>query len=195
VTSLVAHELEADSPHDRIGRAAMELMAEAGWEGVTARGVAARANFPPALVRSHYGSGAALRRATALRALATVFEPVLVALLVAPVDRALELAVEAVDSGDSENCAVAAVLEATLQAQRDPELREQLLDMRRELQELLERRLASGARAGILRQDLDARGAALFIAAALAGIGLQRALDPDTSLQPGAAAIVAALRA
>jgi AcrR family transcriptional regulator len=173
----------------------MELMAEVGWEGVTARGVAARADVPPAFVHSHYGPVAALRQATALRALATVFEPVLVALLVAPVDRALELAVEAADSDDSQGCAVTAVLEAMLQAQRDPELREQLLDMRCELRELLERRLASGVRAGILRQGLDARGAALFIAAVLEGIGLQRALDPDTSLQPTAAAMVAALRA
>jgi AcrR family transcriptional regulator len=182
------------STSQRLASAAVQLIAEEGWAAVTTRHVADRAGVNQGLVHYHYGSVAALRREAALQAMTAVFEPAIAGLLhVDDIGAALGQAIAAIEQIDPTQPEVVVSLEAMLQSQRDPELRERLLVMLDDFRDVLEERLAKAAREGRLRSDLDARGAALLVAAALDGLGLHRSIDPGTSLAPAASTITALL--
>jgi len=179
----------------RLAAAAVELIAEQGWAAVTTRKVASRAGVNPGLVHYHYGSVATLRREAALAAMLAVFEPALAGLTSeSDVDRALARAVAAIGEIDPHQPETIVSLEAMLQSQRDPELRDRLLSMLHEFRAALEERIAGAVDAGRVRPDLDPHGAVLLVAAAMDGLGLHRAIDPDTSLAPAAAALTTMLR-
>lgn len=177
-------------PRERLAAAAVALIAEAGWRAATTRGVAARAGVNPGLVHYHYRSVAALRREAALGAMSVVFEPAMASLAEAPdVELALRGAIEAIRQIEPTRPEARVSLEAMLESQRDPELRLGMLELLNDFRAVLEERLHerfSGSR-------LDAAGAAAVVAAALDGLALHVAIDPDTDLGGAGGALVSML--
>ncbi len=177
-------------PRERLAAAAVSVIAESGWRSATTRRVAERAGVNPGLVHYHYRSIAALRREAVLGAMAVTFEPAMVSLSEAgEIEEAVRGAIEAIRQIEPNRPEARVSLEAMLEAQRDSELRGQLLAMLGEFRAVLEERLRerfSGSR-------LDAGAAAVVIAALLDGLALHLAIDPDTDLASAGAELISML--
>jgi AcrR family transcriptional regulator len=170
--------------------AAIEVIARDGWGGMTTRRVARRAGVNPALVHYHFGSVAALGRQAALHAAAAVFEPVASMLLdVGDVLRGINSALRATAAWDPRTPESRVVLEASVQAMRDPQLSAELQAMLAHFRSGLTRRLARAQARGNVTGCVDPAGTALLIAALLDGIGLHHLLDPSVDLSGVAGAL------
>ncbi|MCY9783555.1 TetR/AcrR family transcriptional regulator [Nocardiopsis sp. EMB25] len=103
--------------------AAVELIPEVGWNAVTTRLVAARAEVRPGLVHYHFDSLEALLRAAVDSAMADVLEGPLSAMtgMDDPVE-AMRAALAAMDAYQGDDPASVLFAEAYLAATRDPEL-------------------------------------------------------------------------
>ncbi|MEV2276986.1 TetR/AcrR family transcriptional regulator [Nocardiopsis sp. NPDC049922] len=104
--------------------AAVELIPEVGWNAVTTRLVAARAEVRPGLVHYHFDSLEALLRAAVDSALTGVLDGPLSAMTATadPVE-GLTAALRAMDAYSGDDPASVLFAEAYLAATRDPELR------------------------------------------------------------------------
>lgn len=171
-------------------RAAAELIGERGWGSVTTRAVAARAGVPHGAVGYHFHGRESLLREAAVRALQDMLAlPVALASQAASLDELLRGTVGWYAGGGLRQGTVALLLEALREADRDELLREPLArmlgDYRVELTKLIERDQARGA----LREDVDAAGLAMAIAAAIDGLVAHARLDPDLDL-PAAGRVI-----
>jgi len=190
---------EGDSPQrsatrERLLRAAIELIAEAGWGGVTTRSVAERAGVNQALVHYHYRSVPGLLREAAYAAMAATFEPAMSRLAEAqdPVAglRAVVTALLEIDPQAPESLVVA---EATVQAVRDAELGSQVRQMLTVFREVLAERLGAARDSGRLSPAIQPAGLATALAGLLDGLALHRMIDPSVNVGSAAEAIQALL--
>jgi AcrR family transcriptional regulator len=156
-------------------RAGLELLAENGWAGVTARGVADRAGTHQGLVHYHFGGLPALKRAIAAAAVHEAFAPAVEVLTAAdswPAGLTAVLRAAAVDGRPGAARISAELIAASLQ---DPEvgllMRQTLADARADLVPWL-----SGT--GVAHPD----GLATLVVAALDGLLLHRLVDPTLAL-------------
>ena len=156
-------------------RAGLELLAEEGWSGLTARAVAARAGTHQGSVHYHFGGLAELKRAVAAAAVREAFEPVLSVLSAASSWPAgLAAAVRsAADHGEPRTARITAELVAA--SVRDPVVgelvRQALADARARLVPWLS---ATG--------EAEPEGLATLLVATLDGLVLHRLLDPALDL-------------
>lgn len=155
---------------ERLLGAGLELLAEEGWSGLTARAVAARAGTHQGSVHYHFGGLPALKRAVAAAAVRESFEPVLAVLSAASSWPAgLAAAVRsAADHGDPRTARITAELVAA--SVQDPAVGE-----------LMSRALAD-ARARLVpwlsaSGEAEPEGLATLLVAALDGLALHRLLD------------------
>ncbi len=176
--------------------AAVTLIAADGWAGLTTRRVATQANVNPALVHYHFGSVAALGRLAASKAMNIVSIPALSRLLnTEDLLEGIEGAFAATIALEPADAEPRVVLEASIQALRDPTLGVQLRETLRGFRAVLERRIVAAQRAGQIADGVDAGGVAVLLAAALDGIGLHRLLDTRAELAAMAPALRALLEA
>jgi AcrR family transcriptional regulator len=181
---------------ERLLAAAIELIAEAGWGGVTTRAVAERAGVNQALVHYHYRSVPGLLREAAYAAMSATFEPVMLRLVEAkdPVAalRGMFAGMAEIDPAAPESLAVA---EATMQAVRDPELRAQVRQMLALSRHELARQLAAAQAGGHLASSAEPAVLAAALAGLLDGLALHRLIDPRLDVGTASAAVLAALEA
>lgn len=160
---------------ERLLGAGLELLAEEGWSGLTARAVAGRAGTHQGSVHYHFGGLPALKRAVAAAAVREAVEPVLAVLSAASSWPAgLAAAVRsAAEHRDPRTARITAELVAA--SVQDPavgELMSQALaDARARLVPWLS---ASG--------EAEPEGLATLLVAALDGLALHRLLDPALDL-------------
>lgn len=163
-------------------RAGLDLLAEQGWAGLTARAVAQRAGTHPGLLHYHFGGLPALRRAVAAAAVRDAVEPALAVLTAADSWQAgLAAAVRAGAGVDGPGPArvMAELVTASLQ---DPEVGALVRDVLGE------------ARAGLVPWLTrigapEPEGFATLLVAALDGLALHRLIDPGLPLDRVAAAV------
>lgn len=181
---------------ERLLTAAIELIAEAGWGGVTTRAVAERAGVNQALVHYHYRSVPGLLRQAAYAAMSATFEPVILRLVEAedPVAalRGMFAGLTEIDPDAPESRAVA---EATVQAVRDPELGAQVRQMLALSRQELAQRLAAAQAGGRLATSAEPAALAAALAGLLDGLALHRLIDPELDVGAASAAILALLGA
>lgn len=153
--------------------AAAELIGEHGWTGVSTRLVARRAGVAPGLVHYHFASLPALLHAAAvgaIRALLAGIGPLLEG--AATSADLLDRLLGALDRFTGRDPTSLLITEAYLAATRDADLRADVaalvLDFRRDLAAALRQR-------GVP----DAEATSAVLAAAVDGLILHRALDPD----------------
>ncbi|GAA4226884.1 TetR/AcrR family transcriptional regulator [Actinomadura meridiana] len=179
----------------RLLEAAVEVMAESGWAGVTSRVVAERARANNALVHYYFGSVDALRRAAVMHAVEKELQgPVEAVLRAEDVLDGVEEAIRGLVERGPGSVGQRVLVEALMQGLHDAELREQSLVQVRMFREALAARLAEAQAAGRLRADADPAGLAVVIGALIDGLLLHVLMDPDTDAGGSASGLIALLR-
>lgn len=164
----------------RILDAAVELIAEKGWGGVTTRGVADRAGANSALVHYYFGTKDALLREAALQAFAEEADEPTLRMFEAPnLDGLLRVAVEAIRDVDLRSTNVRASLEAFLRASRDEEIGRAIAELLEGYRGAIGDRIAADG----ARPDEDTRPLAVLLTALLDGLLLHRIVDPELDLE------------
>lgn len=172
-----------DATRARIARAAVELVAELGWDAVTTRAVAARAEVNPALVHYHFGSMEALLRGAVVAALEEEIGQAARPLVEAPtLAEGLAGAADAIGRFDLETPAASLLIEAMVRAMRDPDLAEVIVGSLREFRALVAARVRAASASGEAPADLAPEASGVLIAAVLDGLYFHRIVDPTTDL-------------
>lgn len=156
----------------RLLAAAVELIAERGWNAVSTRTLAERAGVAAGLVHYHFSSVRALlseAAITTMRETSTMLAPVL-ARARTPAE-AVELLVASLDSYTGDDPVSVVFVETYLAATRDPDLRSRVAEVIGEFRTVLAAWLGEH---GV--PDPDATAAVL--GSAIDGLVMQRALDP-----------------
>jgi AcrR family transcriptional regulator len=179
----------------RLLEAAIEMIGEAGWGGVTTRAVAERAGVNQALVHYHYRSVPGLLREAAYAAMSAVFEPVMLRLVeTEDPEAALRGMCEALMDIDPDAPEARAVVEATVQAMREQELGAQVRQMLALFRQELAQRLAASQAGGHLPADVEPAALATALVALLDGLALHRLIDPDLNIGAASTAVLTVLR-
>ena len=174
----------------RLVTATIELVAEEGWEGVTTRQIARRANSNQALINYHFGSKAGLLRAALEAALREGFQAPLQAMLEAPsfADGCVALITEMAAMDDAEPL-VRFSMEALARAPRDEELRRIIAELLAELRQVLAHGIAEAQRRGEVPAAIDPDGTAALLGAVFDGLGLHLLIDSSLDLAAAATAL------
>ncbi|MGH3948277.1 MAG: TetR/AcrR family transcriptional regulator [Pseudonocardiaceae bacterium] len=153
--------------------AAVELIPEVGWNAVSTRLLAERAHAAPGLVHYHFQSLPALLRKAAVDAMRETLsaaEPVLA--MTTTVDAGLDLMLASLDAYSGTDPASLLFIETYLAATRDEALRAELAGLLADFRDALAGWLAEHG------HD-DPQQTAAVLAAAIDGVMLHRALNPD----------------
>lgn len=161
------------SPRQRLMDAALELIPEAGWAGVSTRKVAERAGLGPGLVHYHFASLQELLTLAATGAVESLLQNFAAQLRVSTnADQAVEAMADALDSFDSTGPANLLMTETFLASTRYEDVRvglEKIMTaFRAELADWL--RSSGGIQ--------DAEGTAVVLSAVFDGLMLHRTIDP-----------------
>ncbi len=157
--------------------AAVELIPELGWNAVSTRALAERAGVAPGLVHYHFASLPALLREAAVGVMQQVLSATEPALASATtVDAGLDLMLASLDAYTGTDPTSLLATETYLAATRDEILRAELAGLVEQFR---------GAVASWLAEHglHDPRPTAAVLAAAIDGVLLHRALDPDMTAQ------------
>jgi AcrR family transcriptional regulator len=159
---------------DALLAAAVALIPERGWGAVTTRAVAERAGVAPGLVHYHFASVDALLVSAVTGVARGVVAEVLRAVEAAP-DRGtgVDALLAAVTAPAPDDPTTLLLTEAALAGTRIPALREALAVVLADLRDAVADWLADTGHGG------DVAAVAAVIAAALDGIAVHRAIDPD----------------
>lgn len=159
----------------RLLAAARELIGELGWNAVSTRVLAERAEVRPGLVHYHFESLQALLRQATVEAMRPMLEDI-TALLAAASDPAdaVEAVLTDIDRFTGADPTSLLLLEAYLAATRDPVLQGQMHDLMADFRAAL---AATLARVG----SPDAEATAVLIMAAVDGVLLHKGLDAQLS--------------
>ncbi|MGH3669762.1 MAG: TetR/AcrR family transcriptional regulator [Pseudonocardiaceae bacterium] len=157
----------------RLLGSAAELIAERGWTGVSTRILAERAGVAPGLVHYHFPSLQTLLRDAALGMISDLLSTVESLFENAPtLDAGVNMMLGSLDAYTGSDPTSLLFTETYLAATRDETLRKDLsaliAEFRRQLTQWLIKHGAS-----------NARNTAAVLAAAIDGVMLHRALDPD----------------
>lgn len=162
---------------DAVLDAAAELIAEVGWGRTSARAVADRAGVRPGLVHYYFESQEALLAAAAHRAMRRSLAEFVGMLRPDPAASLRQLAAMLESAGGQalvDDASYRLMIEAYMEATREPAVGEVVRQIVRELRESLAALLVeTGTPHG------DALARATVLAAGLDGIVLHRAVDPD----------------
>lgn len=167
--------------------AAGELIAENGWHSVSTRAIATRAGQPHGTVSYHFTGKADLLRQAGVAAIDEFFRQMTDVVegggLSVPgliTETGHQLATLPAQHTSAE---FALLAECLVQACRDAELREQLLQRLRQYREALTQLATRDHDAGTLQPGVDPRGLAILVAAAVDGLALHRVVDDELDVE------------
>lgn len=159
----------------RLIAAAQELIGELGWNAVSTRILAERADVRPGLVHYHFESLPALLRQATAEAMRPMLEGTAGLLDAAPDPAdAVEALLADIDRHTGTDPTSLLFIEAYLAATRDPVLRDQMHDLMADFRGAL---TAALSRSG----HPDAEATAILVMAVIDGFLLHKGLDPDLS--------------
>ncbi len=172
----------------RIVEATIDLLTEGGWEAVTTRAVAARANVNVALIHYHFGSISALVEAAVAAGTETAVAEPLASLLGAPTLRlGVRGSLEAMTRIDDRTLRV--MIEMLVRAGRDPAMESSFAGALRSYRAAIAERVAAAIAAGELPPDLDPDGTAVVLAAIGDGLALHMLVDRELRHGPAIQAL------
>lgn len=179
----------------RLLAATVELVAEHGWDGVTTRQIAERANANQASIGYHFGSKEQLLRTAVDVALREVFTAPVQAMLAAPtlVEGTVGLLRGFVGLSQADRV-VRFSMEAMSRAVRDDAVREVMAGLLAELRSQMADGIVEAQRRGELSPAVDSEGTAAVLGALFDGLGLHLMIDPSLKLERVEPAIRALLR-
>jgi AcrR family transcriptional regulator len=165
--------------------AARRLLEQRGYAHITARDLVAESDTNLASIGYHFGSKAALLNA-AIEASFEAWTDQLAALVMAdpaatPIQRGAATWVAVLDNLPARRPIVQSYVEALAQAQREPELREQLAEHYRRARARVAQLVAESLADGTPADDPRCRAIATFVIAVCDGLSVQWLLDPEHS--------------
>lgn len=171
-------------------QAAALLVAEHGWDGVTTRQIARRAEVNQGLIHYHFGSKEELLHAAFQAALRETFGEPGVALTHAPdLAEAAADVVRGLEPGEEVEPLALFSVEAMARAARDDAVRRAMREVLAEFRERVANRIVAGQQRGELSRELDPVGTATVLGALFDGLGLHVLIDPSIDLDRTAAAV------
>jgi len=166
----------------RIEAAAVELVAERGWDAATTRAVAERASVNPALVHYHFDSIDALLRGAVAAALEAEMASATQPFAEGSLASGLAGAIDAVERFDPRTPSSLLLAEAMARAMRDPELGAPIIDGLRSFRELVATRVRHAVASGEISPDVPPDAVGTLVAAVLDGLLFHRIVDPSTDV-------------
>jgi AcrR family transcriptional regulator len=165
--------------------AARRLLEQRGYAHITARDLVAESDTNLASIGYHFGSKAALLNA-AIEASFEAWTDQLAALVMAdpaatPIQRGAATWVAVLDNLPARRPIVQSYVEALAQAQREPELREQLAEHYRRARARVAQLVAESLADGTPADEPHCRAIATFVIAVCDGLSVQWLLDPEHS--------------
>lgn len=165
--------------------AARQLLEDKGYAHITARDLVAASGTNLASIGYHFGSKAGLLNA----ALGTVFEEWTTQLAQAamaepeasPIERAHRTWATLLDSLNGRRALLVSFVEAMAQADRDPDLREQLAGMYRSVRSRVAAMVATALGDDVTPDDPRCTAVASWVMAVCDGLSMQWLLDPASS--------------
>jgi AcrR family transcriptional regulator len=175
--------------------AARRLLEQRGYAHITARDLVAESETNLASIGYHFGSKAALLN-SAIEASFEDWTDQLAALVMAdpaatPIQRGAATWVAVLDNLPARRPVLQSYVEALAQAQREPELREQLAEHYRRARARVADLVAESLADGTLADDPRCWAIATFVIAVCDGLSVQWLLDPEHS--PSGEALMAGL--
>jgi AcrR family transcriptional regulator len=184
----------SDDTRVRLLTAAAELIAEVGWGGVTTRAVATRADLPHGAVSYHFRGKQDLLTAAALHVLEHAF----------PISefQALDSLSDFVglmqpwlgEQSDEGRLITRIGIEAMLESERNPLLRERMAAMLRDFRRVLAETAAADQARGTVPAGTSPQALATLLGAIGDGLFLQARLDPDLDVAGALDALGSLLR-
>lgn len=163
--------------------AARELLESRGYAHITARDLVAASDTNLASIGYHFGSKAALLNQVIEDAFADwaqrLADLVMADPHATPMQRAWTTWATVRDSLPAQRPLLQAYVEALAQAQREPELREQLAGHMRAVRAMVAQRVAESLGGTVSADDPRCRAVASFVMAVCDGLAVQWLLSPD----------------
>jgi AcrR family transcriptional regulator len=166
----------------KIEIAAVELVAERGWDAATTRAVAERAGVNQALIHYHFDSIDTLLRSAVVTALESEMAAATQPFAGGTLASGLVGAVEAVERFDPQSPSAILLAEAMVRAMRDPQLAEAIVGGLQAFRHLVAARVRLAASAGEVSADVSPDAAGTLVAAVLDGLLFHRIVDPSTDV-------------
>ncbi len=179
---------QGDVTRRRLLEAAASLVAERGWGAVKTRAVAERAGVNQALVHYHYANMDSLLREAVLWRLRPAIQALADELLDdRPFPEGIVRTMHLLDRFEPGSEDGVLMAEALLRASRDERMAAALGDVAGSWTAMLEPRIVTAQRRGVVRGDLDPAALARLLAAVLDGLLIQRMAGPgiDTAVVAG----------
>jgi AcrR family transcriptional regulator len=184
----------SDETRLRLLRAAGELIAEVGWGRVTTRAVATRADLPHGAVSYHFRGKQELLTAAALYVLEQAF-PISEFEALQSLSDFIPLMQPWVDEQGDEGRLITRIgIEAMLESERNPLLRQRMATMLRDFRRVLEEIAAADQARGTAPAGISPHALATLLGAVGDGLFLQARLDPDLDAAGALDALGALLR-
>jgi AcrR family transcriptional regulator len=180
----IASVARGEATRSAILRAAAELIGEEGWGAVTTRAIAKRAEVPHASVSYHFRGRDELLREAAIAATSEYFAAAKNLAAAAPDGLAgvLRMTAAAYSGMPLVQAGLATVFESTRQATRDSWLAERMAEILDGFLVDITRLIVADQDAGRIDAGIDPSILARVVTAAMDGLGLQAAFDPDVDL-------------
>jgi AcrR family transcriptional regulator len=184
----------SDDTRLRLLRAAADLIAEVGWGRVTTRAVATRADLPHGAVSYHFRGKQELLTAAALHVLEQAFPISEFEALESLSDFVPLLQPWLGDQSDEAQLITRVGIEAMLESERNPLLRERMAAMLRDFRRTLTEIAAADQARGTTPAGTSPHALATLLGAVGDGLFLQARLDPDLDAAGALEALGALLR-
>jgi AcrR family transcriptional regulator len=183
----------SDDTRLRLLNSAAELIAELGWGGVTTRAVADRAGLPHGAVSYHFRGKQDLLTEAALHTLEQAF-PISELQALETLPDLLALFEPWLSEGGDNDPVVSRVgIEAMLESDRNPPLRERMADLLRQFREVVAELARTGQERGTAPTSASPEALAVLLGALGDGLFLHARLDPDLDARAALEALNALL--
>lgn len=173
----------------RLLRAAAELIAELGWGRVTTRAVAARAGLPHGAVSYHFRGKQELLTEAALHVFEQAFPIGELEALEALPDLVALFEPWLGDQTDEAEVVSRVGIEAMLESERNPVLRERLATMLSDFRSAVARLAQAAQERGSAPAEISPEGLAILLGAVGDGLFLHARLDPELDAGQALAAL------
>jgi AcrR family transcriptional regulator len=184
----------SDETRERLLRAAAELIAELGWGAVTTRAVATRAGLPHGAVSYHFRGKQELLTEAALHVFEQAFPIAEIGALDALEDLVALFEPWLGDPSQGDPIVSRVGIEAMLESERNPVLRERLAGMLREFRRAVTEVVRAGQRSGTVPATATPEAIATLLGAVGDGLFLHARLDPELDAAGALSALKALLR-
>jgi AcrR family transcriptional regulator len=183
----------SDETRARLLRAAAELIAESGWGRVTTRAVAERAGLPHGAVSYHFRGKQELLTEAAIHVFEQAF-PISDLKALEELPDLVALLEPLLSDADNDPVVSRVGIEAMLEAERNPILRERLASLLREFRQVVADLARAGQESGTAPAKASPEALATLLGAVADGLFLHARLDPQLDASGALNALRALLR-